>query len=315
MQLVIVKTELCAQQKKEVDKGFIARQNEKNKQLEEEKKINASNGINVSGVIVDENGKPLDDVVMNIRFSRLNLKKWGTTDYKKKVTTKSKFILKQAGYSFLMIDFRKEGYFPVRKKYSLYKRSKYRKNNSFSKNNEKVVMRKIGKKAKLIKFDKKLKYNFINKTQTICNMSSFAYIKCSADEKNKYSNYICLDFERDQDEKVLTRKNLHGELIPTTLIIRYVSDSIDDGFIIKGEQKDITYLTQAPDANYNTKEIKVPYNVERIYFYYKNGGSYGKGFVGYAYTAFKESRVVLFLMQNIETNPQEKLNLRSDKRL
>jgi hypothetical protein len=275
-----------------------------------------SKAINISGNILNQDGIPVNDVTMKIRFSRLSLIKWGSIDYKKTITTQSQFSIHQTGYSGLMIDFHKEGYFPERKTYSIFGPSKYCKNNIYLKTNEKVVLREIGKRVKLKKFEKLLKYDWKRKKKSFCNLTDLSYETLPADSLIKAKKYIYLDFERDQGGQVLMMvENIHGTLIPKTLIVKYVSDDKDDGFIVKGYQIDMTYLTYAPEADYNVRSIKIPYKSKDIYFYYKNGNSFGKGALLSSNTSSGKSRVWLQLMQNNEKDSKEKRNLRSGKML
>lgn len=198
--------------------------------------------------------------------------------------------------------------------YGTYQASKYLKNKTYTQTDEKIVLREKGKFAKIDIFDKKLKYSFSKKTKGICDVSNLSYETFPIDKKIDCSKYIYLDFERNQDGEIIMTQNHLGHLIPKGPIVRYFSKDSNDGFILVEPPKDITYLTTAPDTAYNIKEIKIPYGIDRIYFYYRNGKSYGKGFVGYANSAFQESRVTLYLMQNNENDPNEKYNLRSDER-
>ena len=278
------------------------------KLLEVINKTNSSSILNISGMISDDDGKLLDGVSLELDFSRS--KGWDNDHLNRKIISNSQFSIEQSGYTGLTVDFQKDGYFSERKSYSTQQSSKDLKDYVFIKNDEKIVLRKIGQLAKIKKINKKLRYDFKNNTQSICNLSDLSYETLPIDSAINYSKCILLDFERDKDGKILTVENKsNGTTIPKTLIVKYASKDKDDGFIIEGNKKDLSYLSVAPDTEYAIKEIKIQYESEPIYFYFKNGNRYGKGWAGYALTQHQTSRVILELMQNIETDPKEKRNL------
>lgn len=304
---------ILAQSDEEVKKGMMVRQEAQYKRvLESPNATNISSKMNISGIIIDDNGNPLNDVELEFNFSRA--KGWESESLNKKVVSKSRFSFTQSGYTGVTVYFRKKGYFSETRFYGTYQASKYLKNKTYTQTDEKIVLREKGKFAKIDIFDKKLKYSFSKKTKGICDVSNLSYETFPIDKKIDCSKYIYLDFERNQDGEIIMTQNHLGHLIPKGPIVRYFSKDSNDGFILVEPPKDITYLTTAPDTAYNIKEIKIPYGIDRIYFYYRNGKSYGKGFVGYANSAFQESRVTLYLMQNNENDPNEKYNLRSDER-
>jgi hypothetical protein len=294
----------------EVKKGMMARQEVKYKRmLESQKATNRSSKIDISGVIVDGRGNPLNDVELEFVFSRS--KGWKSEVLKKKILSNNAFSIIQSGYTSLTIYFYKKGYFRERTFYNTIKPSKYWKNGVFSKTDEKIILREIGKLAKLKKIEKLLKYDWKNKKETFFNISTMAPETLVADGIIKAKKYIYLDFERDKDGKILTVKNHLNESIPKTFIVRYVSDDKKDGFIVEGNKRNFSYLPEAPAANYNQKEIIVTLKSKDIYFYYRNGDNYGKGALLSPYTSYGKSRIWLHLFQNNETDPKGKRNLRS----
>lgn len=308
--MLFLEITLLALSDEEVKKGMMARQEAQYKRVLEAQKTTASSSkMNISGMIVDDNGNPLNDVELELVFSRP--KGWESEVLKKKSLCSGTFDITQSGYTGLTIYFHKNGYFRETIFYNTIKPSEYQGNDGFVKADEKIVLREIGKPAKLKKIDKKLIYNFKDKTHMICDLSDLTRKTLSINKNIDSPKYIYLDFEQDKEGKIIMITDEYRGTIPKTLIVRYVSDDNNDGFIIKGNQKNLTYLTSAPDVNYTVKEIKVPYGAEPIYFYYKNGDKYGKGYVGFANSAYQESRVALHLLQNNETDPNEKMNLRS----
>lgn len=308
--MVFLGITILAQSDEEVKKGMMGRQEAQYKRvLEGQNATNISSKMNISGIIIDDNGNPLNDVELKLVFSRP--KGWESDVLKKKITSNSQFSIKQSGYTGLTLYFYKKGYFRETFFYNLMQPSKYQGKDGFIKTDEKVILREIGKQAKLKKFDKKLIYNFKDKTHMICDLSDLTRKTLSINKNIDFPRYIYLDFEQDHDKKIMMIEDEYRGIIPKTIIVRYFSYDKNDGFIIKGTQKNLTYLTSAPDVNYMVKEIKVPYDAAPIYFYYKNGDNYGKGYVGFANSAFQESSVSLHLMQNIETDPKDKMNLRS----
>ena len=114
-------------------------------------KTNQESFINISGSIVDEQGKPVNEVTVEIDFSRS--KGWDNEHLNQKTLFNSFFSIKQSGYTGLTIDVQKRGYFPERRFFSTQIPSKYLKNNVLAKNDEKIVLRQIGKLAKLKNID------------------------------------------------------------------------------------------------------------------------------------------------------------------
>ncbi len=305
----VAETILFAQSDEEVKKRMMERQKVKyEKLLKAQKTLSKLSKIDVSGVILNDDGKPLDDVKLELNFSRSI--GWKSKDYNRKIISNSKFTISQSGYTGLNLYFRKKGYFSEYRYYGTLKPSKYLKNHIFTKHDEKIVLRKIGKSAKLKNFEKLLEYDFGKKVIRFCNLSTVTYELSSLDDTIKAKKYIYLDLERDFDGNILMTKTKYRGMIPKTLIVKYVSDDKSDGFIVKGKQKDITYLTEAPVSGYDQKEIRTPYNQD-IYFYYKNGDSYGKGAFLSPESRLGRSSVWLRLMQNIESDPKDKRNLRS----
>lgn len=308
--ILLLETTLFAQSDEEVKKGMMARQEARYKRVLEEQKILCdSSSIYVSGIIVDDSDKPLNDVELELDFSRP--KGWEGERFKRKIIANSQFFISQSEYTGLEIHFYKKGYFPGKTFYSTWQPSQYLKNGVFSKTDEKVVLREIGKLAKLKIIEELLKYDWKNKKKNFYNMVTMSLETLPADGVINAKKYIYFDFERDKDGNVLTTKNYNNEPIPKTFIVRYVSEDKNDGFIVEGYKKDMTYLTEAPVGDYKGKEIIVPLKSQDTYFYYRNGDSYGKGALLAPRTTFEESRLWLYLYQNIETDTKEKHNLRS----
>ena len=108
-------------------------------------------------------------------------------------------------------------------------------------------------------------------------------------------------------------ENEYKGLIPQMVVLKFISNENNDGLIIKGSVENISYLVSAPNTGYLVREIKVPYKSSEIFFYFKNGQYYGKGFIA-ASTALPQlgmNRVFLKVMQNNSEDPGEKMNLRS----
>jgi len=308
--ILLLETTLFALSDEEVKKSMMTRQETRYKGLlGEQSLLSNSSSIYVSGIIVDDSGNPLNDVELELNFSRP--KGWESEDLTRKFISNSKFFITQAKYTGLTVYFRKKGYFEERMFYSTRISSKYLKNGIFSKTDEKIILREIGKLAKLKKVEKLLEYDWKNKRKTFFNMSTMTLETLPVDDVIKAKKYIYLDFERDKDGNVLTTKNYNNEPIPKAFIIRYVSDDKKDGFIVERDKKDFSYLPEAPAVDYNQKEIIVPLKSQDIYFYYRNGDKYGKGALLSPYTSYGKSRIWLHLFQNNETAPKEKRNLRS----
>lgn len=265
--------------------------------------------FDISGVIIDDSGNPINAVELEFNFSRA--KGWKNERLNKKVVSESEFSIMQSGYTGVTVYFRKKGYFPETRFYGTQLPSKYLKNNTYSKTDEKIVLREIGKRAKFKKFEKLLKYNLEKKESSFCDLSGMSYKTLSLANTMKTEKYIYLDFERDKNGEIAMIETKYNGIIPKNLIVRYISRDKKDGFIIEETVKNLTYLTRAPDTSYTVKEISIPYKSEDIYFYYKNGNSFGKGSLASPQTSYGESCVWLRLMQNVEKDENEKRNLRS----
>jgi len=313
---IFITTALWAETDKEVKEKMKAKQEARYAQLLSEINIfNSSSRFDISGEIVDENGKPLDDVLLDLNFSRA--KGWDSEDWKSKVKSGSSFSIKKSGYTGLDVEFLKAGYFSEKRFYSSRgvgePKSKYLKDNVYSQHDEKIVLRAIGKLAKLEEFDGHLIELAKDKTQKIFDLSNLKFTIFPLDPTIPIKKFIKLDFERDQTGKILMIQDPRKRLIPKIMTVKYVSDDVNNGFIIMGNQKDYSYLTTAPETGYTVKEIKVPYECQRIYFYYRNGDNFGKGYVSSASASpeYGENRVFLNVMQNNEPATNEKRNLRS----
>lgn len=281
--------------------------------LHDQARTSSSSKIDVSGIIVDDKGAPLNDVELEFNFSRA--KGWESESLNKKVVSKSRFSFTQSGYTGVTVYFRKKGYFTETRFYGTYQASKYLKNKIYTQTDEKIVLREKGKFAKIKIFEKLLEYDWTKKQKSFCDLADLSYKTLSADSPIKAKRYIYLDFERDQNGNVVMIKHPHYErMIPKAFIIKYVSRYGDGGFIIKGNQINMTYLTTAPTSGYNDKSIKISIGSKDIYFYYKNGDTFGKGALLSPSHTYGVSSVWLKLMQNVEKDPNEKYNLRSDER-
>jgi len=313
---VFITTALWAETDKEVKEKMKAKQEARFSQLLSEINIfNKSSRFDISGEIVDENGKPLEDVILDVDFSRP--KGWESEDWKRKVKSGSSFSIEKSGYTGLNVEFQKVGYFSEKRFYSTRvgsePKSKYLKDNVYSQHDEKIVLRAIGKLARLEKIGGQLKNLSKEKTQRVFDLSTLKFVIFPLDKTIPIKKFIQLDFERDQSGKIMMIQDQNKRLIPKIMTVKYVSDDVNDGFIIVGAPKDFSYLTTAPETGYTLKEIKVPYGSPDIYFFYSNGDNFGKGCVSSASASpeYGENRVFLDIMQNKETNPNEKRNLRS----
>ena len=232
--------------------------------LKSQEKTNNSSEINVSGIIVDGNGNQLDDVELDLEFSKL--KGWETEDFKTKIVSKSKFTISQRGYTSLAVSFKRKGYMAEKRFYTVLRSSKYAKKTTFSMSDEKIVLRAIGKLAKVKKIKKLLEYNWKNKKATFFNMSTMSTETLPVNDPIKAKKYIYIDFERDKDGIVLTARGRLGNQVPKNFVIKYVSNDKTDGFKVEGNKKDFTYLQEAPASIYNEKEIILPFESNVILY-------------------------------------------------
>jgi hypothetical protein len=127
------------------------------------------------------------------------------------------------------------------------------------------------------------------------------------DRQLSLEKYLFLDFARNpQGEIIYAQKNMRGTVpAPETYILKLVSPDPEDGFISINEQvKDWSYLTDAPDTAYTSKELVLPYNGEcltinrKYYFYIKCGNFYGKGRASTPSAGHDEYHVYVTIMFN-----------------
>ena len=295
----LVQATLLAQSDDKVLKTRTARQKAHYARFVKEiNRVAKASKFNISGIILDENGLPLNDVELRLEFGKMSPKTWRSETINKKNISTSEFSIVQSGYTSLNIYFNKKGYFQEKRFYGTLRLSKFLKNYIYSKTDEKVVMREIGERLRLKRFDKFLEYDEKNKKKTFCNLVNLSTETLSVDSIIKTKKYIYLDMGRDQSGKIIMIKGRMNRMTPKTFIVKFISNEKDDGFIIKGNKKDISYLTTAPESDYKAKEIKMTYGSKPIYFYYKNGDNYGKGVLSCPSSLHGKSNVWLKLMQS-----------------
>ena len=153
-------------------------------------------------------------------------------------------------------------------------------------------LRKIGTLANLIKFDERIKYNVKSNNQSVCDLTKLEAGNLSIEvfplgNLVPLKKYVFLDFDRDKQGAIIyERNNGRGSHAPApkTYFLNFVSSNPSDGFILVDEEnmsiKDLSFLTEAPQKNYATKKLVIPYRIDRrYYFYIRCGNFYGKGVI------------------------------------
>jgi outer membrane lipoprotein-sorting protein len=243
--------------------------------------------------ITDSDGHPLDNVELDIKYARPDLK---MSFFSEKQETQnerriigSEIHIQKKGWSNLILSFRKEGYYSESRRFEIdFMREDI--SNYLCKQEIQVKLFKKGIPAELDGIKTCLNYDFIKNEKSICDLSTFRENKTANKKENKdkdeednrkktknkivnletiskATKYLELDFRRDSKGDIIYSNppTLYRNLLcPSTLVIRFQSDAPDDGLIvvnkdnlkIKPDQFKKEYTT-APEKGYDQKEIAI----------------------------------------------------------
>ena len=212
--------------------------------------------IDIKGKVVDEDGNPLDDVSLTIRYELLTVP--DNTWKNESRMVNGEFGIKKKGFNDrdhdlidkVELTFIKEGYYHE----TLRFHSGFGfgdKENTMKQPDLRVVMQKSTPRAALSSIkDKNLEYNLVKKEKTYCDLSDFVaseeektprvrMVTIPLDEKPEAGKYLELDFLRDEHGGIVTREfpdvvNGKGESprYPAVYIFRLHSDDPEDGMIV-----------------------------------------------------------------------------------
>ena len=279
--------------------------------------------IHLVGKVTDMNNRELEDVTLKLEFNRPKDFGLKSEHLRETRTINGSFAIKKSRYTSVSISFYKPGY---RIEHITFYTSKEA-NSPLSaiQENCHIKLREIGTLAALVKGDAHLEYDEERQLLTVFDLSEIADGKLNRKELKlgeaiPLKKYLRLDFERDnQGEIILQEHGKYKKLLPKTFYLRFVSSDPDDGLIpvdTTGPDKmDITWLTQAPEDEYATKELKFSYKEGmkiQCFFYIKCGNHYGKGLISEidASDNTKYKNGLLFVKLYINKN-QNDLNVNS----
>ena len=278
--------------------------------------------IHLVGEVTDMNNLELEDVTLKLDFGRpkdLNSAEHITETR----TINGSFTIEKSHYTSVSISFDKPGY--RTEHITFYTSEAANTPKSAIQENCHIKLREIGTLAALVKEHADLEYDEERRILTVFDLSEIADGNLNKKELKlgeaiPLKKYLRLDFEHDsQGEIILQEHGKYKKLLPKTFCLRFVSSDPDDGFIpadTTGPDKmDITWLTQAPEGKYATKELKFSYKEGmkiQFFFYIKCGNHYGKGLISEidASDNTKYKNGLLFVKLYINKN-QNDLNVNS----
>lgn len=279
--------------------------------------------IHLVGKVTDMNNLELEDVTLRLEFNRPINFGLDSEHIRETRTINGSFTIKKSRYTSVSISFYKPGY--RIEHITFYTSKEANTPMSAIQENCHIKLREIGTLAALVKGDAHLEYDEERQLLTVFDLSEIADGKLNRRELKlgeaiPLKKYLRLDFERDnQGEIILQEHGKYKKLLPKTFYLRFDSSDPDDGFIpadTTGPDKmDITWLTQAPEGEYATKELKFSYKEGmkiQCFFYIKCGDHYGKGLISHiaASDNTKYKNGLLFVKLYINKN-QNDLNVNS----
>ena len=281
-----------------VDRSLIKAADDLTKELTD--RLN-STFFNLKGAITDADGTPLDEVEMEIKYSRPTLPFMDKTESKTELKTiNSTFNVIIAGYSDISLLFYKEGYYVETLNLTNDFLQKDKKKEAFSISKDlHIKMIKRGTAAPLIGTMGVIKYDFKNSSKVICDLSMLnqkdqkVLIKRIDFSGQQGGKYIDLDFRRNGNGDILYEKATSTYKIqyPLHYLLRFHSDEKDDGLILINDlNPELTLedferkFNTAPEKGYK-KEIVIDlgerksdgnFSFVQLYVYIKCGNYYGK---------------------------------------
>jgi hypothetical protein len=263
-----------------------------------------SSDIFLKGIIVDEDGKVVDNVRILVECERQDIATLISTGKEKYVRDKEEkkcsgeFVIKKNGYSDISVIFKKEGYYDERLQYQFNSREEDKR---IRDENIRIVLRKHKEKANVsylefMHFQDKLD---ANNDRVIFDLSSFAAHQNRPQKRTKEElpkdcyieislRHIELGTQQSTQSKESYKTNTDLQFV-----IRMISSNKDDGFIfIDGWDKHmqiyrefLTHYTEAPKSLYSLQEIIIPQskmvskNTSLDYcpsYFFRCGEHYGK---------------------------------------
>ena len=280
--------------------------------------------IHLVGKVTDMNNRELEDVTLKLEFNRPKDFGLKSEHLRETRTINGSFTIEKNHYTSVSILFQKAGY--RTEDITFYASEAANTPKSAIQENCHIKLREIGTLAELVEGHAHLEYDEERQLLTVFDLSEIADGKQKKKELKlgeaiPFKKYLRIDFERDsQGEIILQEQGKYKKLLPKTFFLRFVSSDPDDGFIpadTKGPDKmDITWITQAPEGEYATKEFEFSYKEGmeiQFFFYIRCGNHYGKGLISVieASNNVKYKNGLLFVKLYIN-KMQNDLNLNSD---
>ena len=251
-----------------------------------QKNLNALT-IDIRGSVVDEDGRPLKDVDLEIFYTKPDL---GTMavhniqEYEQRVIS-GDFKVKKKGFDDVELQFYKSGYYPETFRFHGGFGMGENEENTLEQRDLCVVLEKRSQDAEIDRISHRdLEYDLERKRKTYCDLSDFAaasfgsvmsgrkleeeeeweeeeeeglharMVTITVDQKPSTRKYLELDFLRDEHGGIVTREfpgvvDNKGEVVkyPAVYIFRLHSDDPEDGMIV---MEDGGYLHAHPfDGN------------------------------------------------------------------
>ena len=282
--------------------------------------------IHLVGKVTDMNNRELEDVTLRLEFNRPINFGLDSEHIRETRTINGSFTIEKSHYTSVSISFYKPGY--RTENITFYTSEAANTPKSAIQENCHIKLREIGTLAALVKGDAHLEYDEERQLLRVFDLSEIADGKLNRKELKlgeaiPLKKYLCLEFERDSQGEIILQEQGQGKykkLLPKTFYLRFVSSDPDDGFIpadTTGPDKmDITWLTQAPEGKYATKELIFSYKEGmkiQFFFYIKCGNHYGKGLISHIQASdnAKYKNGLLFVKLYINKK-QNDLNVNSD---
>lgn len=249
--------------------------------------------IHLVGKVTDMNNRELEDVTLDLDFSRPKNFGLESEDLRETRKINGSFTIENSRYTSVSISFDKDGY--RTEHITFYTSEAANTPKSAIQENCHIKLREIGTLAALVKVDAHLEYDEERQLLTVFDLSEVADGNLNKKELKlgeaiPLKKYLRLDFERDnQGEIILEKTNPYQDsTVPKNFYLRFISSDLDDGLVLAGTNgrdkvdfTDITWLTQAPEGKYAAKELKIPFKDRdtQYFFYIKCGKKYGKGVI------------------------------------
>jgi hypothetical protein len=176
-----------------------------------------------------------------------------------------------------------------------------------------VVLREVGKLAKLKSRYSKYYMDPISKKQDIMDLIRFRKEEIKDPKNIKTPKYFYLSVKLDKYGKPEMVLDKSKKSVPAQVFLNYVSNDEQDGiiFVESDRVKDMRDMSTAPEKDYNLKQIPLKLSCSGDFFYYKNGDTYGKVWVRQTYFILGKVESVIVVKQNNDSNLNERRNLRS----